>query len=140
MNLEEHAMNEFKICGWVDEHGKWDDESQQHLCETVLKMIKIFSEAHFSGFSAGYATHMLEKLLTYKPLRPLTGKNEEWIEVADGLWQNKRCSHVFKTKDGKAYDNNGKIFKGKDGCYYTNEDSKVFINFPYSPHTNIVCE
>lgn len=39
---------------------------------------------------------------------------------------------------GKAYDINGKVFKESDGCCYTNKDSRVYIDFPYTPKTEYV--
>ena len=30
-NLNEHAMREFRIAGWVDENGVWEEEYQMML-------------------------------------------------------------------------------------------------------------
>jgi len=57
--------------------------------------------------------------------------------VSDGLWQNNRCSHVFKDADG-AWDIDGKIFTDPQGCSYTNRDSRVMIEFPYVPKREYV--
>lgn len=49
---------------------------------------------------------MIEKLLRYQPLTKLTLEDDEFIEVADGVYQNSRASNVFKEKnrfDGKPY-------------------------------------
>jgi hypothetical protein len=77
-------------------------------------------------------------LASFEPLVPLTGKDFEWNEVSEGMWQNNRCSHVFKGPDGKAYDINGKIFREPNGSCYTNIDSRVFIDFPYTPKREYV--
>ena len=54
-------------------------------------------------------------------------------------YQNKRFSRVFKEgKDGQAYDMQGKVFVEPDGCSYTSRDSRVYIEFPYVPHTEYV--
>ena len=44
------------------------------------------------------------KLARFKPIYRLTGKDEEWVELQGGTFQNKRNSAVFKDgKDGIAY-------------------------------------
>ena len=37
--------------------------------------------------------------MRYEPLTPLTYAEDEWNNVGDGMWQNKRKSNVF-SKDG----------------------------------------
>ena len=49
--------------------------------------------------------------------------------------QNIRCSHVFKNEDGTAYDINGRIFRSPDGYTYTNGESSVSVEFPYTPES-----
>ena len=73
----------------------------------------------------------------------------EWNDVADingsPLWQNKRCSHVFK-KNNEAYDSEGKIFKEwqydeggeKYSSCFTSRDSRVPVTFPYTPKSEYV--
>lgn len=78
------------------------------------------------------------KLANFEPLSPLTGEDSEWTEIADGVFQNKRCSHVFKQHDrfgGQAYDIDGKVFREPNGNCYTSIDSFVPITFPYVPQT-----
>jgi hypothetical protein len=139
MSLVKYAMREFKICGWVDEDGKWKDDMQKIICENVLNMIKVFSDGDHSGSTASYALALFEKLAVFKPLKPLTGKEDEWNLVGDEQWQNVRCGSVFKDKNGKAYNIDGKVFENKNGSRYTSGDSIVYIDFPYTPKTEIVC-
>lgn len=105
----------------------------------ILHMVKEFGEEGHSGFSAAYAVSLLEKLLRYQPLGPLTGEDSEWNDVSehsdtsDGkMYQNNRCSHVFKNDLG-AYDIDGKIFVEPDGLSYTNYESRTPVTFPYTP-------
>lgn len=115
------------------------DEMNDALCEHILKMVDVFAEHIHPGFSANYAINILQKLLLFEPLSPLTGEVDEWNEVDDGLYQNKRLSRVFKKgKDGQAYDIRGKVFVEPDGVSYTSRDSYVYIEFPYIPHTEYV--
>jgi hypothetical protein len=72
----------------------------------------------------------------------LTGEDDEWrlCEYSDReTYQNKRFSRVFKEgKDGQAYDMQGKVFVEPNGASYTSRDSRVYIEFPYVPHTEYV--
>lgn len=114
-----------------------DDKYQQATNAHILKIVKAFSDEGHSDASAAYAVSVLEKLLRFKPLTPLTGADEEWVEVYAGLWQNKRCSHVFKDETG-AYDIKGFIFRDPDGSCWQNSDSRRYITFPYTPKTEYI--
>ena len=70
--------------------------------------------------------------------------------LIDELYQNKRCSAVFKQPDrfdGQPYYLDGNVFwewykSEEDGImsksYYTGRDSCVTIEFPYTPKTEYV--
>lgn len=149
-NLKFHAEQEFRAAGFIDENGIYCDEMQEAVCENVLKLIDVFSDEGHSGFSANYAINLFAKLAKFEPIVPLTGEDFEWSEVGPGVFQNRRCSHVFKQKDmfdGQAYDSTGKVFwewvrSGEFGAIsktsYTNSDSFVPITFPYTPKTEYV--
>ena len=112
-NLRNHALTEFKAAGWMDENGVFEDEMQGMICEHVLKLIEMFSDEGHSGSTAPYTINMFKKLAMFKPLTPLTGKDDEWIKHDYGVepkYQNKRLSSVFKDADGNAYNIDGKVF------------------------------
>ena len=98
-NYKTHALDEFRAAGWLNEDGSYKDEMQQAICEHVLKLLDVFAGEGHSGSSAPYAINMFSKLAAFEPLVPLTGEDWEWNEVHDGVYQNKRCSHVFKQAD-----------------------------------------
>jgi hypothetical protein len=134
-NLKTYAIDELTRIGMYGS----DDEMNNEMCNHILKMIDVFDEEGHSGFSAEYAINILQKLLRWEPLSPLTGGDDEWCEVSDGIFQNKRLSRVFKNgKDGQAYDIRGKVFVEPDGASYTSRDSRVDIEFPYVPKTEYV--
>ena len=113
------------------------DEMQTAMRDHLIRMGQLFAAEGHSGFSAAYATSCLNKLLRFEPLGPLTGEANEWMEVYqedDGtpVYQNIRCSHVFKQGD-RAYDIEGRIFREPNGCCYTSRDSRVDVTFPYTP-------
>jgi len=127
-NLLEHAKKELALMGGAD------DEMQQAMNEHILKMVQEFGGEGHSGFSASYALGLLEKLLRFKPITPLTGEDSEWNEVGDNTFQNNRCSTVFKEgKDGQAYHIDGNVFVDESGCSVTNCYSSVIVNFPWTP-------
>lgn len=144
-NLLDHAERELSHIGLDDEDGM-----NKAMCKHILHMVKEFSKEGHSGFSAMYAINCIEKLLRYEPLTPLTGEDWEWNDVSEmhgtTLYQNTRCSHVFKDDDG-AYDIDGKVFKerridretGEEyTTSYTSMDSRVPVVFPYVPKTEYV--
>ena len=114
------------------------------LGDAVMELVERFSEQGHSGFSASIAISLFQKVARFEPLTPLTGEDSEWILITDGLkfldeplYQNRRCSRVFKDKGG-AYDAEGKVFREPSGASYTSRDSRVSVAFPYTPKTTIV--
>jgi hypothetical protein len=117
----------------LDRLGGQDDEMQQMMNKHILRIIyEFFREGH-TGFSAGYAMSIIERLWRWLPLTPLTGNDGEWTEVSPGMFQNKRDSKVFK-ENGQAYDGEGRIFTDDGGeTWFSSIHSHVKIKFPYYP-------
>ena len=133
-NMERYAENELRAAGLYDE----DSDYSGMLAEAVMELVKVFSDQGHSGFSAHRTIQLFSKVAAFEPLIPLQGTDDEWNECGSGVFQNKRCSHVFKNKDGQAYDIEGKIFREPGGACYTSSDSRVFIEFPYVPKREYV--
>lgn len=125
---------------------KEEDEMQRDMNQGIRELILVFGTHGHSGFSAGYAVNILASLLSYKPLGPLLGTGDEWMRVGPGVFQNKRCGHVFSQADrfdGQAYDLEGVVFytweTDEAGVQYkntyTNWESMTPIIFPYTPKT-----
>jgi hypothetical protein len=125
-NLVDHAKFELRKMLASEE------EMDKMMAEGVIQVVETFAGQSHSGYSAAYAASLLDKLLRFEPIGPLTGEDDEWVEVLDGLFQNRRCSHVFKAK-GQAYDIEGRIFRYSDGGCFTRGDSRVNVEFPYTP-------
>jgi hypothetical protein len=157
-NLHSHALAEFRAAGWTDIEGNYSDEMQEAMCKHVLKLLDVFADEGHSGSTAPYAVQLFEKLAMFKPIVPLTGEDWEWHEASEGVFQNKRCSRVFKQVDrfdGQAYDIDGRVFyewvereldpdeegypgKRRYKSHYTSRESMVPITFPYTPTTEYV--
>ena len=143
-SLYKHALMELKFAGYFDPEEGEEAMSGMNkmMADNVLELIEVFAKQGHSGFSASFCVGLFETLAKYKPLIPLTGRDDEWTDVAEmsggPLWQNKRCSHVFKQGDGQAYDLDGKVFREPHGACYTSSESRVYITFPYTPKTEYV--
>lgn len=151
-NYIKHAEREFKAAGWTDENGNFKDEMQRMLCDHVMKLLEVFAGEHHSGLTAPYAVNLFLKLAKFEPIAPLTGEDWEWTDVAKvsgkTLYQNKRCSAVFKGDparfNGNPYFLDAVVFWDwwtdpktgeKSKSYFTSLDSCREITFPYTPVT-----
>lgn len=143
--LVAHAKHEFAVLGYdLDDK---EEGPNKWIMENVIALISLFGSQGHSGSSAPFCVSYFKDLASWKPLTPLTGGPEEWNEVGDDLFQNKRCSYVFmkKARDGankpgvhEAYDINGKVFREPGGGCYISGDSRVPVTFPYTPKTEYV--
>ena len=114
--------------------GDQDDEMQQMMNKDILQIVEVFSEQGHTGFSASYALNIINRLLDWKPITALTGDDDEWENIHEDTYQNKRCSAVFKKgKDNStAYYIDGKVFSDDGGeTWYTCRESRVPVTFPY---------
>lgn len=91
-----------------------------------VNILRTFFNMWDSGGAVSCAAPLLQRLIAGKPITPLTGADDEWIDRAkenDGtpMWQNARCTSVFKGADGVCWD-----IDGPGG-------QKVLVTFPYWP-------
>lgn len=111
------------------------DEMQEIMNRQILEIVELFVEHGHSGLSAPYAVHILEKLLMWKPITPLTGEEGEWGRAygKNNTQQNIRCSSVFRENyDNKtAHDVDGKIFSDNGKTWYSGKGSATKVIFPY---------
>jgi hypothetical protein len=150
MSLMTYAQYELELLGMFDDGDELNMNTMMR--RHILKMVESFADEGHSGFSANYAISLLTRLLSYKPLSPLTGEDDEWIDVSSygitKMLQNKRKSSVFKDEDGKVYDIDGKVFwewaRSEDGTpyksYYGNSLCRTEVTFPYTVPTEPIYE
>jgi len=74
----------------------------------ILAICEAFGNSGQSGCSAPYTaialSQAIKKLCLQETIAPLTGEDDEWNEVGEGVFQNNRLSSVLKKgKDGRAY-------------------------------------
>jgi len=96
-SLVEHARRELVRIGETPE-----------TISDVLDIVQSFADMRHS--SATYTIGVLEKLLAFKPLSPLTDDPTEWSLISseisgssDGLWQNVRNPEAFSLNGGETY-------------------------------------
>lgn len=139
-NMLKWAEEELRYAGY--DVNDPEDGPNRWLAEGTLELLKVFTEQGHSGSSAPYAVALFEKLAMWKPITPITGADDEWMEVGTNVWQNRRNSAVFKKEDGHAYWMDGRVFwewfshpEIDDGkpykSYYTSRESRVNIEFPW---------
>lgn len=153
-----HAKREFLAMGY--DLNEKEEGPNKWIMENIFALLNEFSKQGHSGSSAPYCVRAFAKLALFEPLAPLTGEDSEWSDVSHGgdpQWQNNRCSHVFKSANGTAYDIDGYVFwhpserpldedepgfpgVSKYRSSFTSGMSKRLVKFPYSPEKPIPIE
>lgn len=67
--------------------------------EAMGNILGLFFDTWDSGGAVHVMAPVLQRLIAGKPLSPLTGADDEWVDHENGTFQNKRCGTVFKEKD-----------------------------------------
>lgn len=121
MGLISYAKKELEIAGLFDK----DSDYNGLLGHAIMELIEVFSKQDHSGFSASIVIDVFKKLASYKPLQPLTGKDNEWVNggmLEDNMYQNIRNSAVFKdSKDGKPYFIDAYVKRTPNGHRYSGQ-------------------
>lgn len=96
MTLYDHARTELELLGEEPEVIDW-----------FIRVIDEFASFGHSGGSASICIPILNKLLRFENLTPLTDDPKEWIDVAEysgfKWWQNARNGEAFSKDGGKTY-------------------------------------
>lgn len=131
-NLSEYAKTELELAFPHDTN----DEMQTFVIKNIMELIQVFSKQGHSGTTASYVLRYFERLTKFRPIKPLTGEEDEWGEPygEDNTQQNKRGGQVFRNHfdNSTAYDIEGRIFIDEDGSAYMTADSRVPVTFPYN--------
>lgn len=135
MTLKKWALNELKRI----ETTCLDEVSlsvQKMITKNVMDILTVFEKQDHSGISANYTINLVNRLLRWMPLTPLTGEEDEWYDPygPDNTQQNKRCTTVFRRNfdNSTAYNIHGRVFSNNGGkTWWTSRDSLVPVTFPY---------
>lgn len=91
-SLVEHAKRELALIG-----------NDANFNNSIIDAISEFAKYGHSGGSASVAIPMLNALLQFKNLTPLTDDILEWNEVGPDTWQSNRNPEAFSDDGGKTY-------------------------------------
>lgn len=102
-NLVRHAEYEMRLAGLYDE----DADYGGLITEAVMALVREFASQGHSGGSAAITLAVLEKVLRFQPLTPLTSDPGEWDDVSEmvghSLWQNRRDPSAFSEDGGQTW-------------------------------------
>ena len=76
---------------------------QPHIREFYEKMMDAFVEYPHNENTIYYMTEVLIKMFAHENLRSLTEHPNEWVQVSDELWRNKRNPKYYSNDQGKTY-------------------------------------
>jgi hypothetical protein len=77
-DLVAHAKHELDLLGLDDPKNDFYGGMTR---DAVLELVRVFANQGHSGMSAPLVIGMIEKLMQFEPLSPLTGAPEEWNEL-----------------------------------------------------------
>ncbi len=112
------------IIKWAKDELKQIDFGEEDTA-VMLSILEKFFAQWDSGKASAIAIPILQRLLTVKALSPLTGEENEWQQVGEGVWQNKRTPSIFK--DDHYYE--GKLAYDLDNP----NGHRTPLEFPYYP-------
>lgn len=141
IGMIKYALKEFIQTGWLTSDYVFTDGTQGAMCVNILELLEVLGNQGHSGSTGSYTLALFNQLADYKPITPLQGTDDEWNDVGNDLYQNNRCSSVFKQgKNGIAYNMMGRTFSEYNGLNgnFLSFESDVYIEFPYIPKTEII--
>lgn len=152
-NISKHAKNELDIL-----FSEYPDHLLIDFRNEIINLCEKFGNSGQSGGSAPYTasslSNIIKKLCLFETISPIIGSDDEWVNVYDNTYQNKRCSGLFKDgEDGIPYyidaiikrDENGTCWSGP--AWLSEDDYKLgdrnrmvgkkgyIKSFPFLPKT-----
>lgn len=96
----------------------------------MIDILKRFFDQWDSGGAVACVAPVLVRLIKGQPLAPLTGDEKEWMECGPGVFQNIRCSSVFKQREVTG--------RRRGGMHPYDIDNEGWNGtFPYDPTTKL---
>ena len=97
-NLVKHGRRELELVG-----------EEPETIEGYCRILQAFSDMGHSGGSASVAIPVINRLLQFKNLKPLTDDPDEWNHISEdmagqpNLWQSKRRADAFSNDGGRTH-------------------------------------
>lgn len=136
-NLEDHARRELVAAGYYPDS---KDPLDHSIYWSTIGIVRHFGSCGHSGASAAAHLALIERLLQFKSLTPITDNPAEWQEIEEGfmgrpgVFQNRRDGRLFSEDGGKTYHNvdeqrygwRARLF-GRWKAIYTSQHSGVNV-------------
>lgn len=71
------------------------------LTEFYLKIVEVFWEYNHDERSLDFTPKTIQKLLTHTNLTGLTSSPDEWSDLGNGIWRNKRDANAYSVDSGR---------------------------------------
>lgn len=102
-NLIAHAERELRLAGLFDR----DSDYNGALGPAILRVVQAFADERPSGGMASVSIPVLEKLLRFENLTPITDDPRDWMDVSQygpgPMWQCVRNHRLFSEDGGKIH-------------------------------------
>lgn len=102
-----------------------EDEVQKLMCKQVVDIMSLLATQGDSGLSIKHKQNLLNTLIDFKPITPITFENDDFITPSyplNGFKQHKRSSDVFMNKYGEITYLNSHRFTPK---FHIGKDNKL---------------
>ncbi len=85
------------------EHAKLELElalEAPELVEFYLKVLDVFTDFPHDKNTLYFTPEAIEKLMRFENLRQLTEHENEWVQIDEELWRNKRNPRIYSNDGG----------------------------------------
>ena len=135
-----YAISEFRFMNWLNDNNDFVDNDIKERALFILgRLNDVTDDTYEKIYNDELDNSLIKRLLTFKPLSMYIFDNDdEWEEIENNKFQNKRYFSIFKEVDNNGnvvsiYDIDGNAIYDENGeeIYLDYEDKKKDINFPY---------
>ncbi|MFA4944895.1 MAG: hypothetical protein WC789_09375 [Lentisphaeria bacterium] len=95
----EHCERELRLAGLFDAGADYGGM----IGTAVMRLAWTHDAEGHSGMSSSIVRAVFHRLLAYEALTPITSRRQDWMLVSRGMWQSRRCPHLFSTNGGRTY-------------------------------------
>ena len=93
-------------------------------------IISLYSAYGYFGRTEDEVAEKIIALVKFKNLSPLTDNPDEWEQMQEGLWKNKRNGGAFSQNGGKTF------YYIRGGACFENPWPQQ-VSYPYSPEPDL---
>ena len=120
--LEEHVRRELEKIDLPEE-----------VKTNIRIIISLYSAYGYFGRTEHEVAEKIMSLVKFKNLSPLTDDPEEWEQMQEGLWTNRRNGRAFSQNGGKTF-----YYTGGGACF--ENPWPQHVSYPHTPTVSDVQE